>query len=435
MKNNEIKPIPTSISPPIPTSIKLNRVKNNQPKPQNTKTSEHQIIKLDQLPINLKHIKIQEVSIKVPNSRIEIFPITYRNNNRPLLIQTPRLYLPFGLSSTSSFNNSNDDNSDNSNDNSNESSNEKYHLHLSLESPNNPEIKKFSDQINQIDKFCHQEYDNYKLNPSIRQNRDRFYPPFIRTKIKQNKKNHPSSFQLFDLFNQLQPLSYIIPGSWATSIIYLKHLWVNNSNWQLGLTWCVLQTKVKTPIPLFPSDRCLIDDPWEDETFCSICYAKVVKKPCVQGVPEDDIPENHEPLPEEYQKYAKMHKLGIPMLAIIQRCQMDGLDPELLRNRHQKRLTTEIKQLPTQSSLPPPPPLPPPPKPSIPTGGPRLLFNKADLLKGKSKLGTKDIKVKKVKTLRLRKRDPRVPSLDMILNSRGGLRQIRKPSDFTSQVK
>lgn len=429
MKNNEIKPIP--ISRPIPISA-TRKPDRNKTKALKNKSTTDQIIKLDQLPINLKHLKISNVSIKVPNSQIEIFPITYRNNNRPLLIQTPRLYLPFGLSSTSSFTDQKNDHNDK--DTEDNSKNEKYHLHLSLESPETPEIKKFQDQIVKIDKFCHQEYDNYQLNPSIRQNRDRFYPPFIRTKIKQNKRNQNPSFQLYDLFNQSQTLDYIIPGCWATSIIHLKHLWVNNSSWQVGLTWYVLQTKVKTPIPLFPSDRCLIDDPWEDETFCSICYAKVVKKPCVQGVSEEDIPEHHEPLPEEYQKYTKMLKLGIPMLAIIQRCQMDGLDPELLRNRHQKRLTTEIKQLPTVSPPPPPPPMPNKPK-AAPQGQLRLLFNKDDLLKGRSKLGKKDIQIKQVKTLRLRKRDPRVPSLDMILNRRGSLRPTRKPRDFESDVK
>lgn len=403
-------------------------------------SSTHQIISPKDFPINLKRIKIQPIPIKIPHSHIELYPITYQNKNRPLLIQTPRLYLPFGLSK-SSFSDQDDQNEEDSSKSTQTSTRTNYQLHLSLESPSSNIMEPFINQLNQIDQLLHEEYSNYTLQPSIRQPRDKFYPPFLRTKIK------PKNFQIFDLFNQPQKLDYIIPGCWSTSIIHLKHLWVNNTTCQVGLTWYVLQSKVKTPLPLFPADRCLIDDPWENETFCSICSAKVIKQPAVQGVDEpdeepDEEPEEYEPLPPEYEKYTRMLKLGIPILAVIQRCQLDGLDAEMLRNRHGRRITKAISNIP-QSSLPPPPPMPnhllseikKPKKSPLSNGRPQLPFNKADLLNSKSLLGKKEIKVKKVKTLKLRKRDPRVPSLHMILRTRGSLRSTRKPADFESDVK
>tara|TARA_R100001163_G_C5068402_1_gene208651 strand:+ start:673 stop:2016 length:1344 start_codon:yes stop_codon:yes gene_type:complete len=444
-------------------------------------TPHHEIVNL---PISPKLLKIQSNPIKVPNSKFEIYPISYKSRNRPLLIQTPRLYLPFGLSNVSLLtqaldeanntdnndqnnnsykNNSNNNNSNNNNSNNNQHSNFKnrktsksrsnqarYFLHLSLDEPESKSVKTFIETMSSIDNHLHKEWGNYNFSESIKIPTDRFYPPFIKAKIpSNNNKYNKMNYQVFDLFNSPRPIDYIAPGSWATSILYLKHLWVNGATCQVGLTWYVLQSKVKTPIPELPS-KCIIDDPWDDETICAICHKKVIKESVIKGV-DDDKNSNSDkqskkelpPLPQEYEKYTRMIKLGIPMLAIIQRCQLDGLDPEVLRNRHKSKISNEEANLPTTSviaaRLPPPPPMPSTnlnKKKNTGLGNtPRIAWSAEDLKAGKSNLGKNEIKVRHVMTLNLKKRDPRVPSLSMILSKKNGLRSTPKPKDFMSDVK
>ena len=249
-------------------------------------------------------LKLRYIRMKKPikiNNYLETNQLFYRINNQsqPIIIQTPRLYLPFGLSQGYQS--------------------EKYYLNMVLDtSMNSEKIKDFQKLINNIDKYFQDGFENYKFKKTIRNSRDNFYPPSIKTKI--SKKTPP---QIFDSYEQPQKLDYIVPGSWISGLLYLQQIWINQQENIAGLTWYILQAKVKTPVPVL-GNICLIEDDWSQETLCSICHSKVVKTKCVEPIIEA------EPLPEEYQKYLKMLKLGIPMLAIIQRCQMDDLDPEVL---------------------------------------------------------------------------------------------------------
>jgi hypothetical protein len=305
----------------------------------------------------------------------------------------------------------------------------------------------FIKQINLIDSHFKTEWANYRFNTTIRESKDQFYPPFIRTRIPKSsnrssnqstiiQKKNKIDLSVFDLSNSPKSIEYIIPGSWATSLLYLKHIWVNNVTYQVGLTWYILQTKVKTPIPQLPADHCLIDDPWLDETFCAICYSKVIREPAINGVEEQD---ERDPIPPEYEKYLKMLKLGIPILPVIQRCQMDGLDPEYLQQLSQQQKKHQHHQNHQNQQIPPPPPTPPTSSKSSSSGESKvahapqqgLPFSIDDLLKSRDKLGTSSsAKIRKIKPLNVRKRDPRVPSLNMILDRLNQLKTIRKPQDY-----
>jgi hypothetical protein len=389
------------------------------------------------MPINLKYLKYESCPVKVSNN-IEIYPISYQSKH--LIIQTPRLYLPFGVSSSNLV-------EDPSNE-SNESSNRAYGLQLSLKGYNStPTIMEFIKQINLIDSHFKTEWANYRFNTTIRESKDQFYPPFIRTRIPKSsnrtsnqsaiiQKKNKIDLSVFDLSNSPKSIEYIIPGSWATSLLYLKHIWVNNLTYQVGLTWYILQTKVKTPIPQLPADHCLIDDPWLDETFCAICYSKVIREPAINGVEEQDEPD---PIPPEYEKYLKMLKLGIPILPVIQRCQMDGLDPEYLQQLSQQQKKHQHHPNHQNHQIPPPPPPPPTSSKSSSSGESKVAhapqqgipFSIDDLLKSRDKLGTSSsAKIRKIKPLNVRKRDPRVPSLNMILDRLNQLKTIRKPQDY-----
>ncbi|MEX0597114.1 MAG: hypothetical protein WD512_11495, partial [Candidatus Paceibacterota bacterium] len=359
----------------------------------------------------------------------------------------------FGVSSSNvedPITDSNNHHNNNNHQNNNES--RAYGLQLSLEGYNStPIIMEFIKQINMIDSHFKTEWANYKFNSTIRESKDQFYPPFIRTRIPKssnrsaninNQQKQKIDLSVFDLSDSPKSIEYIIPGSWATSLLYLKHIWVNNVTFQVGLTWYILQTKVKTPIPQLPADHCLIDDPWLDETFCAICYSKVICEPAINGVEEQEEPD---PIPSEYEKYLKMLKLGIPILPVIQRCQMDGLDPEYLqqlsqqqKKHHQNQNHQNHQNHPNHPNHQIPAPPPPPPNSSKKSSSIEsnasqkgIPFSVDDLLKSRDKLGTSSsAKIRKIKPLNVRKRDPRVPSLNMILDRLNQLKTIRKPQDY-----
>jgi hypothetical protein len=378
----------------------------------------------------LRELDLDKIQIRgkiSSNNDFSLQDVEYRG--RPLLIQTPNLYLPFGLSS--SYGDS-----------------DRYSLNLGMIQSDGKHIifQKELDQFDQHFKELEELKDSYQ--GSVKQNEDLFYPPCLKAKV------HPQiALQVYDVYGKIKDLNYVIPGSWGMAILCPKYLWTKrsaplsaslnaslsseqNSQAVSGLTWYVLQLKVRPPIPLL--DKCLIDDhgSLQNETLCSICYHKIVKSDSFTLRALDEQTnlqeEEEEDWPSSYQKYQKMLKLGIPILAVIQKCQMDGLDPEVLRQR--KPTTSSSYSTPGLSSTPfNPPPPPPPPIPiaktkvsSMNSGPPRMLFSAGDLAKSRAKLGQKKIlKTGKI-NLDLRKRDPRVPSLDMILER---LNQLRSTTD------
>lgn len=341
---------------------------------------------MEVVPLLLEDLNFKSFRIKSPqmiDRNFKTQELTYLIDQKklPVIIRTPRLYLPFGLSKAYQ-------------------SDDKWTLNLTFKN-SDQKTEKFKREIEKLDHYFSKGFSHYSYYPSLRQNDDRFYPPYLRAKI-----SSILPCQVYDIYSKQQDLNYIVPGSWATCLLYLKHVWINEIDNLVGLSWFVLQAKVKTPVPIL--NTCLINDDWSKETLCAICHDKVVKETCVQGVVE--------PIPDGYEKYFKMLKLGIPILAVIQRCQMDEKDPEVITQRH---------------APPPPPPLPEHNQlksndhslekrrnqSNVP---PKVLFSAQDLLNSKAQLG----KNKKHRQVNLQKKDPRVPTLEMILKGRGNLKKV-----------
>lgn len=357
---------------------------------------------LSQQEIKTEYIRTSKKSKNI-NQKIFIYDINYRPkiHDQFLLLQTPKLYLPFGISK--SYDND-----------------EKNQLHLSFQDADN-KMKDFINLITQIDQHFQETYPFYQMMSSIKQNEDKFYPPYLKVKI----PNINQGFQVYDVFNNPQKLEYLVPGTWLTSIIYLKHLWVNDQENIMGLGWYILQTKAKIPMPIL--NHCIIDDDWEQETLCAICYSKIVKQPIIPNQSEQP----HQPIPEGYETYVHMLKLGIPLLAVIQKCQMDGMDPEVLHqhkrgyksnNQINNQTNNNLNQIDEGSNnIPRPPPLP---KNEIKRNGDgKVKITEEELLAGRERLG----KNKNNRTLQKKKEkkaDPRVPSLDMILSSIKKLKKL-----------
>ena len=338
--------------------------------------------------IKTKFIRTSNKSKNITKN-IFIYDINYhtRTHAQFLLLQTPKLYLPFGVSKTYE-------------------NDERNQLHLSFQDQN----KEFIDIINNIDKYFIECYPDYQLMNSIKQNEDKFYPPYLKVKI----PNITKGFQVYDVFNNSQKLEYLVPGTWLTSLIYLKHLWINEQDNIMGLGWYILQTKAKIPIPIL--DHCIINDDWENETLCAICYSKILKQP-LNSSPEIL------PIPEGYENYIHMLKLGIPLLAVIQKCQMDGMDPEVL-HKHKRGYS--------KSNNNNNPPLPPPlPKFNNQTKEntiiKRIKISDDELLQSRSRLG----KSTRIIIKKQEKIDPRVPSLDMILKSMKKLKKFKEIKEET----
>jgi len=374
-------------------------------------------------------LKVRKTGHPIGN-HIHLHEITY--HRKPLIIQTPKYYLPFGVSKSYQ---------------SNSSDKEKYHIDHSIRKTTT--YDPFPSFIEEVDKQISQQLNellnsgskklaktntnrkqmpkisvkscevnvkpkkDIKLSPSLRHSEDSFYPPKLRTKI--DSQIH---LQVYDIYGAPQSQDYIVPGSWAKSLIYLKNVWYSTQTGEGGLTWYILQTKVETPVPIL--NKCLIEDEsWDGERLCSICYSKILKaSPKVRNEEQTSnkapvFPPPPPPLPKDklkvmpsrptgYEKYFKMLKLGIPIVAVIQKCQMDGFDPIYLTSKD----------------------LTPPPLPSKNAG---LPFSAKDLLNKRKKLtNAEDREVEGKMTLNLKPRDPRVPSLNMVLNRLTSLRKTKR---------
>jgi len=368
--------------------------------------------------IDFSQLDFKRLKLKSPrsfNSHLTTYEIEYKTilNSRqttkkksiPLIIQTPKMYLPFGLSKSYQ-------------------QDDKYNLQMTFQDftkiPNS-KMENFKNKIDQLDQYFSDKYPDKLFHSSIKSSDDNFYPPYIRTKLP-----NQTNLQVYDCDKNSQKLDYIVPGCWGTSLIYLKNLWISSSeqNEIMGLSWYVLQIKVITPVPVL-SKFLIDDDSYDEETLCAICHKNIVKKQCVQGVDQEDQEDekNSVKLPEEYNKYTKMLKLGIPILAVIQRCQMDGLDPEVLSKQHPSLKSETGNNLKLQSLIP----LKREPLVQQITrkedGPPRLVVTKEDLINLRKNLSTpRNVKP----PLRIPKVDPRVPSLNMLLSRLKNLRSTKK---------
>ena len=319
-----------------------------------------------------------------------------------LLLQTPNLYLPFGLSQQwghedrcclkAAF-----------------YANNKSHQVFKCS------LERFEDLLlNKLNTVINSTVNNnsgidHDFSPSIKQGEDLFYPPSLTVKVHPQVKPN-----IRDVYGEAQKLSYILPGSWATMVICPKHVWINSTTFppKVGITWYLVEARVRTPIPILQRSLIQISSQ-DDETLCSICYQKILKTDGFSMVAKSTDNSPLPPLPPDYQKYARMLKLGIPLLAVIQKCQMDYKDPEVLRNHDRNSIADHADLTP----LPPPPP--PLPKNSAAgfsfSGPPRILFTSDDLKNTLASLGkNKSNHQAPKKTVNLRKHDPRVPSLEMI---------------------
>ena len=224
-----------------------------------------------------------------------LIPIKY--NNEDLIIQTPKMYIPFGEKFV--YNNNNKKYIDIS--------------FLNIENDNN--IKIFYDNLNIIFNKINNFY-KYNVDEMIKKYNKN---DLLRLKITkniliydQNKKN----------------IDKIINNTYGSFIIHLYGLWLMNDT--LYFHWELLQCKLDMPIYL--SEYSFIDD------------IKPINKGKGKGKGKGIPP----PPPPINSKYDKMIKMGIPKDAVLQKMRLENnpkkINPQDLQNVTLKKTVIKEKE-------------------------------------------------------------------------------------------
>lgn len=247
--------------------------------------------------INLNLLKISEP--------LELSNHYYVNHlyyqTKPLFFQTPKLTLPFIP---------------------NPSTKMKSHLFtLSLPSysslePNNIGYK-LIELIHSIDDLAtnyikKKKLDSYSLKPSINYHNN---IPYWNLKLPNNNPN------IFDNEQNKQPLSKLVKNSYILAIVFPLLIYINHNDKIYGVSWEIEQLKFYLPITHF--SECLIDD--------NLYNPKPIIEPTV--IVDTSIETKIKEMEEHptLGKYFKMLRLGIPMVAVQQKMQMSGDNPDELK--------------------------------------------------------------------------------------------------------
>tara|TARA_B110000858_G_scaffold103342_1_gene118464 strand:- start:59 stop:883 length:825 start_codon:yes stop_codon:yes gene_type:complete len=247
--------------------------------------------------INPKNINIKK---KLKYSEYcTLIPIKYNNND--LIIQTPKMYIPYGEKYV--YNNIN-----------------KKYVDISFLNINNDDnIKIFYDNLNII-------YD--KIN--------NFYEYDVDDIIKKYNKNNLLRLKITKdilIYDQNKKnIDKIINNTYGSFIIHLQGLWLMNDT--LYFHWELLQCKLDMPIYL--SEYSFIDD-----------VKPIINKGKGMGKSKDNVPPPPPPPPIN-SKYDRMIKMGIPKEAVLQKMRLEDapkrINPNDLQNVILKKTVIKEKE-------------------------------------------------------------------------------------------
>ena len=247
--------------------------------------------------INPKNINIKK---KLKYSEYcTLIPIKYNNND--LIIQTPKMYIPYGEKYV--YNNIN-----------------KKYVDISFLNINNDDnIKIFYDNLNII-------YD--KIN--------NFYEYDVDDIIKKYNKNNLLRLKITKdilIYDQNKKnIDKIINNTYGSFIIHLQGLWLMNDT--LYFHWELLQCKLDMPIYL--SEYSFIDD-----------VKPIINKGKGKGKSKDNVPPPSPPPPIN-SKYDRMIKMGIPKEAVLQKMRLEDapkrINPNDLQNVILKKTIIKEKE-------------------------------------------------------------------------------------------
>ena len=253
--------------------------------------------------INDKNINIKK-KLKY-SEKCTLIPIKYNNND--LIIQTPKMYIPFGEKFV--YNN-----------------NKKKYIDISFQNINNDNnIQLFYDNLlliyNKINNF----YNGYNLDDIIKK-----YNKNELLRLKMSK-----DILIYDQNKKV--INEIIKNTYGNFIIHLQGLWLMNDN--LYFHWELLQCKID--MPLYLNKYSFIDD------------IKPVNSNINKGKGKD-ILSPPPPPPPSNPKYDMMIKMGIPKEAVLQKMRLEDtpkrINPSDLQNVTLKK--TKINEKKKSNDMP-----------------------------------------------------------------------------------
>lgn len=240
-----------------------------------------------------KPIKINE-----KYNRVNLF---YKNNKEKnkIIIQSPPMFVPFDIN------------------------NEYNTISISFSKKNvNNGVMKFYNFMDYLDKINKQ---IIKKKKKCWFNNKKFvYKPiiknykkicdFVSLEIPKNK-NGDYKFNIFNKNLEKITMDKITKNSEISIIAELSYIWINNKKKKIGCHWTVLQIKTYDSLNF---DECLILDDDEDEKTDNIDDNKQISDNKI----EDSI----------YEKYLKMLKMGIPLIAVKNNMLRDGVNKVYIDN-------------------------------------------------------------------------------------------------------
>ena len=342
--------------------------------------------------LNYKTIKVKNISFLKPKKIYDnyfIIPLYY--NEKQIIIQTPKLLVPHGITKYKET--------------------DKKYINFIF-----PEI--FNKTYNYFLVFL-KNIDSFLKNTNLKILRNKIYNPIIRyTGYKSSfSVRMDKSADIYDeLNNKLENYNHL-DGKNFKGICCFSYVWVRNNNY--GLAKLCLQLKIYKNI----DKKCLIIDD-ENKTIditkeqkclsCPHCNNKIQINIIVPNI----LPETSFEIENIYNKFIKMHSIGVPKQAIYHKIRMEQLDiskfDKLLimskKNKIQKMNTLSRKKI----------------------NPPSLKFNFKDLLSQKKTLRKTSIKkkIQKKTTLdKIRRQSVsgyKVPSLEDIINTLKSLKSVKK---------
>tara|TARA_B100000745_G_scaffold273933_1_gene202619 strand:+ start:61 stop:864 length:804 start_codon:yes stop_codon:yes gene_type:complete len=225
--------------------------------------------------LNHKNLKINSNNIKIQRKQkysndFSFYPILYQK--KQFIIQSPQLFIPFGIQTYSN--------------------NRKY-LDLSFQNiENNKDIQSLIQNLKIFYQKINLKFPQYNIEKFIRKSN---FSKWMRFKI-----NDDCLF--FD--QNKKPYTKDLPKTYGIFLIHLSGLWLMNDN--LWFQWHIIQSKINIPLSL--KDYSFIDDKIQN---------KIPPPP---------------PLPKNLSKYDKMLKIGISKEAVNQKINLDKITSEQLKN-------------------------------------------------------------------------------------------------------
>ena len=242
--------------------------------------------------------KLTDVKIKLLNQRkfsddYSFIPIQVIESKKriPFLIQTPPLFIPYGITQ-------NDDGT-------------KSHINVSFHNKENDtftqNLLKDLENIYQKIKYIYQ--DNFNVNPFLKET---MYSECMKIKINERTIHYTS---------QKKQIDTIECFSYGSFIIHLSGIWIQGN--QMWFHWILIQSRIEEKLEI---NEYLFTD------------KKIPPPP---------------PLPKSFSSISKYHsmiKMGVPKQAVLQKMQQDKVDPKVLE-KNETIVHNPSKNLITNSML------------------------------------------------------------------------------------